>query len=152
MKDNTIKAIKGISIAVIILTVIVTFLEIWFWFQNLGNVRWTPDHSGWQWTVLISQLVFLCMLVATVMTFIVKTLKGLRNGSIFVRSNSHVIFTTAVVFFIYSLFDSTSHSAFKGEYVWSLNTEMLIYPLLIVIVSLLYRLAVEASEENDLTI
>ena len=152
MKAKTIKTIKGISVAVVILMSVVLFLEVWFWFQRIENVEWTSDHKTWQWTILICQIVSLTALRATVMAFLLNTFSSLRKDRIFAKSNSTVIFVGAAVFALYSLFETTAVSAFHGEHVWSVNTDMFIYPLLIIILGLLYKLAYEASEENNLTV
>ena len=92
------------------------------------------------------------MLTAAVLYFIINIMKGLNKGIIFNRINTLVIYAGAVIFFIYSFLQTTVEDVFKGVYVWSINTNMLICPLLIIILGLLHKLAVEASEENNLTI
>ena len=152
MKEKTIKTIKGISIAIIILMTAVTVMDLYFWIERWQNVNWIEEHIGWQKSIIICYIVSTLMLTAAVIYFIINIMKGLKKGIIFNRINTYVIYASAVIFFLYSFMQSTVDNVFKGVYVWSINTNMLICPLLIIILGLLHKLAVEASEENNLTI
>ena len=152
MKEKTIKTIKGISIAIMILMTAVTVMDLYFWIERWQNVNWIDEHIGWQKSIIISYIVSTLMLTAAVICFIINIMKGLKKGIIFNRINTYVIYASAIIFFLYSFMQSTVDDVFKGVYVWSINTNMLICPLLIIILGLLHKLAVEASEENNLTI
>lgn len=152
MKEKTIKTIKGISIAIMILMTAVTVMDLYFWIERWQNVNWIDDHIGWQKSIIICYIVSTLMLTAAVICFIINIMKGLKKGIIFNRINTYVIYASAIIFFLYSFMQSTVDDVFKGVYVWSINTNMLICPLLIIILGLLHKLAVEASEENNLTI
>ena len=152
MKEKTIKTIKGISITVMILMTAVTAMDVYFWTERWQNVNWIDEHIGWQKSIIICYIVSTLMLTAAVICFIINIMKGLKKGIIFNRINTSVIYASAVIFFLYSFMQSTVDDVFKGIYVWSINTNMLICPLLIIILGLLHKLAVEASEENSLTI
>ena len=152
MKEKTIKTIKGISIAIMILMMAVTVMDLYFWIERWQNVNWIEEHIGWQKSIIICYIVSTLMLTAAVICFIINIMKGLKKGIIFNRINTYVIYASAIIFFLYSFMQSTVDDVFKGVYVWSINTNMLICPLLIIILGLLHKLAVEASEENNLTI
>ena len=152
MKEKTIKTIKGISIAVMILMAAVTVLDLYFWTEKWQNVNWVDEYIGWQKSTIICYIASTLMLTAAVLYFIINIMKGLKKGIIFNRVNTLVIYAGAVIFFFYSFMQTTIEDVFKGVYVWSINTNMLICPLMIIIIGLLHKLAVEASEENNLTI
>ena len=152
MKEKTIKTIKGISIAIIILMTAVTVMDLYFWIERWQNVNWIEEHIGWQKSIIICYIVTTLMLTAAVICFIINIMKGLKKGIIFNRINTYVIYASAVIFFLYSFMQSTVDNALKGVYVLSINTNMFLCPLLIIILGLLHKLAVEASEENNLTI
>ena len=152
MKEKTIKTIKGLSIAVMILMAAVTVMDLHFWIERWQNVNWIDEHIGWQKSIIICYIVSTLMLTTAVIYFIINIMKGLKKGIIFNRINTFVIYASAIIFFLYSFMQSTVDNVFKGVYVWSINTNMLICPLLIIILGLLHKLAVEASEENNLTI
>ena len=152
MKEKTIKTIKGISIAIMILMTAVTVMDLYFWVERWQNVNWIDEHIGWQKSIIISYIVSTLMLTAAVICFIINIMKGLKKGIIFNRINTYVIYASAIIFFLYSFMQSTVDDVFKGIYVWSINTNMLICPLLIIILGLLHKLADKAREENNLTI
>lgn len=152
MKEKTIKTIKGISIAVMVLMTAITILDLYFWTEKWQNVNWIDEHIHWQKSIIICYIVSTLMLTTAVIYFIINIMKGLKKGIIFNRINSFVIYASAIIFVLYSFMQSTVDNVFKGVYVWSINTNMLLCPLLIIILGLLHKLAVEASEENKLTI
>ena len=152
MKENTIKSIKVISITAIVMMAIVTSLDTYFWVERWKNVEWNPEFINWQRVVVACHIVSTYLLTAAVVTFIVNVLKSLKKGIIFCRTNTFVIYAGAVIFFLYSNFATTAQSAAEGTYVYAMDTDSLICPLLIIIMGLLHKLAVEASEENSPTI
>ena len=152
MKEKTIRTIKGISIAVLIMIAVVTCLETYFWSERWQNVEWNEEIIGWQRRIIISHIATTYLLVAVMVTFIVNIFRGLKKGIIFNRCNTLVIYAGAIIYALYSFFAATAFDASKARHVNSIDTDMLIYPLLIIILGLLHKLAVEASEENNLTI
>lgn len=152
MKAKTIKTIRGISIAVMILMAAVTVLDLYFWTDRWQSVKWVDEFICWQKSTIICYIVSTLMLTVALFYFIINILKGLRKGIIFNRINTFVIYVGAVIFFFYSFMQTSVENVIEGKYVWSINTNMLICPLIIIILGLLHKLAVEASEENNLTI
>lgn len=152
MKEKTIKTIKGISIAALIMIAIVTCLETYFWSERWQNVEWNEEIIGWQHRIIIGHIVTTYLIMAVMVTFIVNIFRGLKKGVIFSRRNTIVIYAGAVIYALYSFYAYTAMNAATGRYVHSIDTDMFIYPLLIIILGLLHKLAVEASEENNLTI
>lgn len=152
MKENTIRSIKVISITAIVMMAIVTSLDTYFWTERWKNIDWNPEFLNWQRTIVIGHIASTYLLTAAVITFIVNVLKNLKKGVIFCRANTSVIYAGAAIFFLYSNFATTAQNAAEGIYVFAIDTNTLICPLLIIIMGLLHKLAVEASEENSLTI
>ena len=152
MKENTIKTIKGISIAVLVMIAIVTCLETCFWSERWQNVEWNEEIIGWQRRTIISHIATTYLLAAVMVTFIINIFRGLKKGVIFSRCNTVVIYAGAVIYALNSFYAYTAMNAASGRHVNSIDTDMCIYPLLIIILGLLHKLAVEASEENNLTI
>lgn len=152
MKENTIKSIKVISITAIVMMAIVTSLDTYFWTERWKNVEWNPEYINWQRMVVTCHIVSTYLLTAAVITFIVNVLRNLKKGVIFCRANTFVIYAGALIFFLYSNFATTAQDAAQGTYAYAIDTDSLICPLLIIIMGLLHKLAVEASEENNLTI
>lgn len=126
MKDKTIKTIKGISIAVIILMTAVTVMDLYFWTERWQNVKWIDGHTGWQTSVIICYIISTLKLTAAVIYFIINIMKGLKKCIIFNRLNTSVIYASAIIFFVYSFMQTTVEDAFNGIYVWSINSNMLI--------------------------
>lgn len=106
MKEKTIKTIKGISIAIIILMTAVTVMDLYFWIERWQNVNWIEEYIGWQKSIIICYIVSTLMLTAAVIFFIINIMKGLKKGIIFNRINTYVIYASAVIFFLYSFMQS----------------------------------------------
>ena len=92
------------------------------------------------------------LLAAIMVTFIINIFRGLKKGVIFSRCNTIVIFAGAAIYTLYSFYAYTAMNAATAKHVNSIDTDIFIYPLLIIILGLLHKLAVKASEENNLTI
>lgn len=152
MKEKTIKTIKGISIAVLVMIAAVTCLETYFWIERWQNVEWNEEIINWQRRIIIFNIATTYFLAAVIVTFIVNIFRGLKKGIIFSRCNTIVIYAGAVIYALYSFYAYTAQDAATARYVNSIDTDICIYPLLIIIIGLLHKLAVEASEENNLTI
>lgn len=152
MKEKTIRTIKGISIAVLVMIALETGLDTYFWSERWQNVDWNEEIIGWQRRMIISNIVTTYLLAAVMVTFIVNIFKGLKKGIIFSRCNTIVIYAGAAIYTLYSFYAYTAMDAARARHVNSIDTEIFIYPLLIIILGLLHKLAVEASEENNLTI
>lgn len=152
MKEKTIKAIKGISIAVLVMIALETGLDTYFWSERWRNVEWNAEIIGWQRRIIISNIVTTYLLAAVMVTFIVNIFRGLKKGVIFSRCNTTVIFAGAAIYTLYSFYAYTAMNAATAKHVNSIDTDIFIYPLLIIILGLLHKLAVKASEENNLTI
>lgn len=152
MKEKTIRTIKGISIAVLVTIAIETGLDTYFWSERWQNVEWNEEIIGWQRRIIISNIATTYLLAAVMVTFIINIFRGLKKGVIFNRCNTIVIFIGAAIYVLYSFYAYTAMDAATGRHVNSIDTDIFIYPLLIIILGLLHKLAVEASEENNLTI
>ena len=152
MKEKTIKTIKGCCIAAVVLMAIVFLFNTFFWIEFWRTAEWKDEIINWQRTMLIGDIGTYVLLTCSVIIFISNVLRGLTEGMIFNRCNTYVIYAGAVLLFFNLFFSYTSQNAAEGIYVFAIDTEMLISPLLLVILGLLHKLAVEASEENNLTI
>ena len=121
---------------------------------HLGRPKgeWNEEIIGWQRRTIISHIATTYLLAAVMVTFIINIFRGLKKGVIFSRCNTVVIYAGAVIYALNSFYAYTAMNAASGRHVNSIDTDMCIYPLLIIILGLLHKLAVEASEENNLTI
>ena len=87
MKEKTIKTIKGISIAVMLLMTAVTVLDMYFWTERWQNVNWVDEYVVWQKSTLICLIASSLMMTSALIFFIINLLKGLKKGIIFNRIN-----------------------------------------------------------------
>ena len=87
MKEKTIKTIKGISVAVMVLMTAVTILDLYFWTEKWQNINWIDEHIHWQKSIIICYISSTLMLTAAVLYFIINIMKGLNKGIIFNRIN-----------------------------------------------------------------
>ena len=107
MKEKTIKTIKGISIAVLVMIALETGLDTYFWSERWRNVEWDAEIIGWQRRIIICNIVTTYLLAAVMVTFIVNIFRGLKKGVIFNRCNTIVIFAGAAIYTLYSFYAYT---------------------------------------------
>lgn len=90
MKNSTQKNIKGLSIAILIITTLylvfiygTTVNQLWV----RKSVVWNPDHLAWQYFVIAGWLIGATLLYVFCWIFLVRTNRALQTGEIFPKSN-----------------------------------------------------------------
>ena len=86
--------------------------------------------------------------------FLFNILKHLKGGTIFNRANVVLLWIMAIVLPIHSFISDNMGFACSAadQYEWGLTDTPFVYAIVAVIVAMLYKLAYDAAEEQQLTI
>lgn len=160
MKTKSNKGLKGATIFVSLLCIVnIVWILCQSYFIGTGSgegcIAWHEDLYPVQLAIFAGRLLFKTAFYALIILFMVKQCKAIRNGTIFPRANIAVIYTMAACYFIGEFCNSNMESAvmFCGSNgAIEINMDIIIYTILLVVFGILYKVAVDVSEENNLTI
>ena len=155
MKTNTTRSLKWLTGAVIALGLMALAL---FTVQSFGFFTGTPQKAVWiegfkgmQVSIIIMRLIGSITCFTLLLAFLFNSIKGQKNGELFQRKNIGILFGLAAASFITLLCSGNMHIV-MGERHINIGFTELFVPIIICIVALIYRNAVQVSEENNLTI
>lgn len=89
------------------------------------------------------------------MVFLMKIWRGAAAGKLFIRGNHRWLYALSATYFIYSLVDGNAGGIINHgirEIRIYINEYMLVTCFVLVVFAKLYSIAVEVSEEQELTI
>lgn len=168
-KESILKGIRGICyflLAVIFCWAVIVVLQVLTWtgitdiktninFQGayLGPITWFSDAKGLtvQLIVAIGYCLATIVLLYEVTTFLLSCLKNISMGRIFSRKNVSRLWVMTIANFLNDIF-STNLSVLAGFRELSYSSGMIMSFINMLFITLLYSVAVIASEENELTI
>ena len=155
MKQNSTRSLKWLTGAVIVLGLIalavITVQSFGFFYGIPQKAVWIEGFKGMQVSIIILRLIGTVTCFALLLTFLFKSIKAQKNGTLFPRKNVGILFSLAAASFITLLCCGNMHIV-MGERHINIGFTELIVPIIICIVALIYRNAVKVSEENSLTI
>ena len=156
-KANSLK--KLIVACATLCALFVAFISFQSWGTVVDVVENVPEAmADVQWlrvSLVVVRYLLAIALVATLQVFLIVTWRGAAAGKLFVRGNHRWLYAMSALYFIYSLVDGN-----LGNIVYNdmrqleiyINEYMLITCFVLVILARLYSVAVEVSEEQELTI
>ncbi|MBE6216877.1 MAG: DUF2975 domain-containing protein [Bacteroidales bacterium] len=157
MKQNSLKSITMVSViiivfcalsaALVVMQGIVSFIKP----ENMG-VTWSDSVKGFQLFVAIGRPLGGIIFFGLITTFLVKTIKGLKNGNLFPAANVPVLYVSAIALFIYNFCYSNGGILTGSAHNILIDTDDVAISLIVVVFAMIYRIAVKVSEENSLTI
>ena len=156
---GTNKYYKGIK-AVTIVTAILSLLWIYWTVGRSYNTVFTeavPLREGFevaQMCVIASYCIFALALIVVQMIFLVKQMKSIKNGLLFDKSSVKYLVIWGVLWAIYNFMASNVyvmvlHNDFD---VIIIDGTTIGVPIIAFTFAILYRLAADVAEENNLTI
>ena len=157
MKQNSTKPLKwltGVIGALGLISVIGLAAQTmgFFWgFPISQKAVWIDDMEYLQAGIAIFRLLGGTTLFISLIVFMFNSIKALNNGILFPRKNIFWLFCAAATSFIF-LFCETNVLLVLGEQQICLDFEEILVPAIISTFALIYRVAVQVSEENSLTI
>lgn len=168
-KKSILKGIRGICyflLAAVFCWAVIVVLQVLTWtgitdittninFQGayLGPVSWFTDAKGLtiQLVVAIGYCLATVVLLYEVTVFLLSCLKNISMGRIFSRKNVSRLWIMTIANFLNDIF-SANLPVLAGFRELSYSSNMIMSLINMLLITLLYSVAVIASEENELTI
>ena len=158
MKNSTQKNIKKLSIATLIiggLTLAYAYWEMFaqLWMDSYINpLTWNPDIKGWQVFILAARFIGITLLFILCCIFLYRTNRGLEEGEIFPKSNISLIRWTALVTALLAFVQNNYDAVVKGESVLTVDSNVFLVPLIVLLFAGLYKMAYLAAKDSNLAI
>ena len=157
MKQNSIKSITAISIAIMVfcgLSALLVIVQGFFGFvspEKVGVV-WLDEMKTFQIFIASGRILGGAFYFGLITAFLVKTIKGLKNGILFPASNVRILYFSALALFVYNFCYNNGGILTGGESNLLLDTDDIAISLILVVFAMIYKIAVKISDENSLTI
>ena len=157
MKQNSTKSLKWLTGAVIVLGLIslgiITSQTFGFFYGYPVQQRaeWIEGFKCMQMSIIVLRLAGTITCFALLLAFLFSSIKAQKNGVLFPRKNIGILFSLAAASFVTLFCSGNMHIVMGTRYI-NLGFTELFVPVIICIVALIYRNAVQVSEENSLTI
>lgn len=159
MKNQANSLKKLIVACATLCALFVAFISFQSWGTVVDVVENVPEAmADVQWlrvSLVVVRYLLAVALVVTLLVFLLVTWRGAAAGKLFVRGNHRWLYAMSALYFIYSLVDGNLGNIVCNDmrqleiYI---NEYMLITCFVLVILARLYSVAVEVSEEQELTI
>lgn len=157
---NESKSLKRLIVACGVLCgLFVAFLSVQSWGTIDYVVANVPEEmADVQWLrvlLVVLRYVLALGLVAVLLVFLVRIWRGAAAGKLFIRGNHRWLYALSALYFVYSLVDgNVGHIIYNGirQLEIYINEYMLITCFVLIVFAKLYAIAVEVSEEQELTI
>ena len=157
---NESKLLKRLIVACGVLCgLFVAFLSVQSWGTIDYVVANVPEEMAdvqWLRVLLVVLRYMLALgLVAVLLVFLVRIWRGAAAGKLFIRGNHRWLYALSALYFVYSLVDGNAgHIIYNGirQLEIYINEYMLITCFVLIVFAKLYAIAVEVSEEQELTI
>ena len=158
MNNSTQKSIRNLSTAILVIgglalawTFILMFCQIWM-DNNIHHIIWNPEIKGWQIFILASRFIGLTLLYVLCWVFLYRTNRGLKDGDIFPKSNISLLRWSTLIAALLSLVHSNYGAVMKGESELSLDSSIILVPLIVLLFAGLYKMAYLAAKDSKLAI
>ncbi len=156
MKRDSTKSITATAVIIIIFCALSAALVIGQSIIMLIKpaaigVVWSDTNMGLQMLVAIGRPLGGAAFFILITTFLVKTIKGLKNGILFPSANVPILYSSAIALFIYN-FCYSNGGILTGKELLLIDTDDVAISLIFVVFAMIYKIAVRVSEENSLTI
>ncbi len=159
MKQNSIKSITAISIAIMVFCGLSAFIVIvqgifGFVSPEQVGVIWSDEMEikAFQIFIATGRILGGAFFFGLITAFLVKTIKGLKNGILFPASNVPILYFSALALFVYNFCYNNGGILTGGESNLLLDTDDITISLIVVAFAMIYKIAVKISDENSLTI
>ena len=146
--------------AVMIFTVIMSL----FWlYWTIGRTFVTISDDGvplrdgyevWQIGFIASYSIFAIALMVVQFIFLIKQMKSIKNGIIFAKSNSKYLVIWSILWLFYDFCASQVGNMIAAGIFNQITIHGTIIgiPIVVLLFAILYKLAADVAEENNLTI
>lgn len=145
--------IKAMTITVAILSI------LWFYWTTGRSILTiitssTINFSLFQFGICLCYSIFAIALIVVQIIFLIKQMKSIKNGILFDRSCIKYLTSWGILWFFYDICSSNIANIISDGALNELVIDgtALGIPVIAITFAILYRMAVEVSEENNLTI
>lgn len=157
LKMKTLKYCKQIK-AIMLITIVASLF--WFYWavirtiNTLNDVPFRDDYEILQWGIAVGYCAFALSLMVVQMVFMVKQIKSITNGVLFDRSSAKILVLWGLLWVGYDLCSANVGQMLLNE----VFNEIVIHgttvgiPVIAFTFAVLYRMAADVAEENNLTI
>lgn len=158
MKDKTLKNIKLCCYIALALCLVWAAITVVNFVGNLFGPNASAHPIDWSKNTAMKIVVLACYVLGSVAMIVLciiavfNTLKGLRDNTVFPRSNEKLLFWIALADFIYLLGSWNFLILWKEDVYFQLTQANLITPFFLLFFAFMYKVAADAVEENNLTI
>ena len=124
--------------------------------EILGYGPW-PKPVDWSQHAVTKAVALACFVLGTVAMIglcvkaVLNTLKGLRENTVFPKSNVKLMFWIALADFIYQL-GFNNLTVLWNEILFQLPHTVFVTPFFLLFFAFMYKVAADAVEENNLTV
>ena len=115
------------------------------------SINWS-ENTAMKTIVLVCYLLGTLAMIALCVKAVFNVLKGIRENTVFPRSNEKLLFWIALADFIYLFGYWNLQVLWDNEAVLALTNNIFITPFFLLFFAFMYKVAADAVEENKLTI
>ncbi len=158
MKDKTLKNIKLCCYIALAFCLVWALLEIINLTFGMVGVQASTHPIDWSQHMVVKIIIIACYalgfvsMITLCIIAVFNTLKGLRENTVFPRSNEKLLFWIALADFIYLLGFWNFQLLWKDDVVLALTDKNFVTPFFLLFFAFMYKVAADAVEENNLTV
>lgn len=157
MKQNPTKSLKFLAGLVIVLGLFYLAVigsqvcSLLFNSPYPGQADWQEGIKFLQGFVVVGRFVGALAFFILLIAFVFNSIKALKDGTLFPTKNVSLLFGSAIASFV-SLFCNSNMHLIDGTRAIHLDFAEIFVTIVICIFAIIYKIAVQVSEENSLTI
>ena len=158
MKNKTLKNIRVCCYVALAFSIVWAALTV----SNFIVIFWGKFASShpmdWSTNTTMKTIVLTCYLLGSVAMIVLcaktvfNTLKGIRENTVFPRSNEKLLFWISLADFIYLVGSRNFPILWKEDVAFQLTHTNFVTPFFLLFFAFMYKVAADAVEENNLTI
>lgn len=160
MKNTSDKLLRTVCVLALICIILwVAFYAVQSYYvlttgSGHGVINWGSPRMGLKLTMFAINRFNILLLAGLMAAFVLNILKYLRGGMIFNRANVVLLWIMAIVLPIHSFISDNMGFACSAtdHFEWMLTDTPFAYTIVAVIVAMLYNVAYNAAQEQQLTI
>ena len=158
MKDKTLKNIRLCCYIALIFCIIWAGLVAKYLIIDVFGCSASPHSVDWSVNSVMKSIVLVCYLLGTVAMItlcikaILNTFRGIRENTVFPKSNVKLMFWIALAEFIHLLGFGNLPVLWKEDVIIQFQHTNFVTPFFLLFFAFMYKVAADAVEENNLTV
>ena len=158
MKDKTFKNIRICCYVALAFCLVWAGLMVNYLIIDLFVDGVLPHPVDWSQNAIVKGVVMASYVLGTVamlalcVKVVLNILKGIRENTVFPKSNVKLMFWIALADFVYLLGFTNMNVLWNEKTVFYLQSTNFVVPFMLLFFAFMYKVAADAVEENNLTI